>query len=61
MRCQKSNFASFRNTSLRITPHEPSYTYGEAMLRWGWLLHAHLGGILGVDMVASVELGNGVS
>ena len=34
----KSNFASFRNTSIRITLHKPSYTEGEAILRWGWLL-----------------------
>ena len=34
----KSNFASFKNTSLRITLHEPSYVQGEAILRWGWLL-----------------------
>ena len=34
----KSNFATFRNTSLRITLREPSYVQGEAILRWGWLL-----------------------
>ena len=34
----KSIFTSFRYMSLRITLHEPSYTYGEAILRWGWLM-----------------------
>ena len=52
----KSNFASFRNTSLRITLRKPSYAYGEAT-EVRMVSALHLGGILGV---ASVELGNGV-